>query len=102
MNKKGPGTSPIAESGGFLYTKQGLSAPDIQLHFLPVMVVDHGRTEMRKDGVALAYVEMTLSCVKCHQHTRELRDARLRTAPDVFGGPRDVAAVLAPGGVGLP
>ena len=53
MNKKGPGTSPIAESGGFLYTRQGLSAPDVQLHFLPVMVVDHGRTEMRKDGYSL-------------------------------------------------
>ena len=34
------------------------------------------------DGVALAYVEMTLSCVKCHQHTRELRDARIGTPPD--------------------
>ena len=33
------------------------------------------------DGVALAYVEMVLSCVKCHQHTRELRDARLGTPP---------------------
>jgi choline dehydrogenase len=53
MNKKGPGTSPIAESGGFLYTRQGLSAPDIQLHFLPVLVVDHGRTKMRKDGYSL-------------------------------------------------
>ena len=53
VNKKGPGTSPIAELGGFLYTRQGLSAPDIQLHFLPVMVVDHGRTEMRKDGYSL-------------------------------------------------
>jgi choline dehydrogenase len=53
VNKKGPGTSPIAESGGFLYTRQGLSAPDVQLHFLPCMVVDHGRTEMRKDGYSL-------------------------------------------------
>ena len=53
VNKKGPGTSPIAESGGFLHTRQGLSAPDIQLHFVPVMVADHGRTEMRKDGYSL-------------------------------------------------
>jgi choline dehydrogenase len=52
-NKKGPGTSPIAESGGFLYTRDGLSAPDIQLHFLPVMVADHGRTPIRKDGYTL-------------------------------------------------
>jgi choline dehydrogenase len=37
--KKGPGTSPIAETGA----SRG-SAPDIQLHFLPVLVVDHGCT----------------------------------------------------------
>ena len=52
-DKKGPGTSPIAESGGFLSTRPGLSAPDIQLHFLPVMVVDHGRTKMKKNGYSL-------------------------------------------------
>lgn len=28
------------------------------------------------DGVALAYVDMTLSCVRCHQYVRELREAR--------------------------
>ncbi len=52
-DKKGPGTSPIAESGGFLSTRPGLSAPDIQLHFLPVLVVDHGRTQMKKNGYSL-------------------------------------------------
>jgi len=51
--KKGPGTSPIAETGGFLSTQQGLSAPDVQLHFLPVLVVDHGRTKMKKNGYSL-------------------------------------------------
>jgi cytochrome c556 len=30
------------------------------------------------DGAALAYIEMTLSCVRCHQYVRERRrDARL-------------------------
>jgi choline dehydrogenase len=52
-HQKGPGTSPIAETGGFLSTSSGLSAPDIQLHFLPVLVVDHGRTKMKKDGYSL-------------------------------------------------
>jgi hypothetical protein len=28
------------------------------------------------DAVALAYVEMTLTCVKCHKHVREVRMAR--------------------------
>jgi len=52
-DKKGPGTSPIAETGGFLSTRSGLAAPDIQLHFLPVMVVDHGRTRLNKNGFSL-------------------------------------------------
>ena len=28
------------------------------------------------DGAALAYVELTLTCVKCHKHVRETRMAR--------------------------
>ena len=28
------------------------------------------------DGAALAYVELTLTCVKCHKHVREIRMAR--------------------------
>jgi len=28
------------------------------------------------DGVTLAYFEMTMSCVRCHQYVREIRDAR--------------------------
>lgn len=28
------------------------------------------------DGAALAYVELTLSCVRCHQHVRDVREAR--------------------------
>jgi choline dehydrogenase len=53
MNRKGPGTSPIAETGGFISTQSGLSAPDVQLHFLPALVVDHGRTRPKKNGYTL-------------------------------------------------
>jgi choline dehydrogenase len=52
-DRTGPGTSPIAESGGFLSTQKGLAAPDIQLHFLPAMVIDHGRVKLRKSGYSL-------------------------------------------------
>jgi len=37
----------------FSARKAVLSAPDIQLHFLPVLVVDHGRTKMKKNGYSL-------------------------------------------------
>ena len=29
--------------------------------------------EKNLDGAALSYVDMTLLCVKCHQHTREVK-----------------------------
>jgi choline dehydrogenase len=51
--KTGPGTSCIAESGGFASTKPGLSAPDIQFHFLPAIVLDHGRTRLKKNGYTM-------------------------------------------------
>jgi hypothetical protein len=28
------------------------------------------------DGVTLAYFDLTMSCVRCHAHVREIRDAR--------------------------
>ena len=38
--------------------------------------------EKNMDGTALAYVEMTLSCVRCHQYVRDYRrDARLDFLP---------------------
>jgi choline dehydrogenase len=51
--KTGPGTSCIAETGGFLRTQPGLAAPDIQLHFIPAFVIDHGRTKLKKNGMTL-------------------------------------------------
>lgn len=29
------------------------------------------------DGVTLAYFDLTMSCVRCHQYVRDVRDARL-------------------------
>jgi hypothetical protein len=33
------------------------------------------------DGTSLAFFEMTMSCVRCHQYVREIRDARLPNMP---------------------
>jgi hypothetical protein len=33
------------------------------------------------DGAALAYVDLTLTCVKCHKHVRETRKVRLDLPP---------------------
>jgi hypothetical protein len=34
------------------------------------------------DGVTLAYFDLTKSCVRCHQHIRDVRDARLPDSMD--------------------
>lgn len=41
--KDGPLTSNMAEAGGFLKTTPEVATPDIQLHFVPALVDDHGR-----------------------------------------------------------
>jgi hypothetical protein len=42
--------------------------------------------EKNVDAAALGYVEVTLTCVRCHQHVREVRMTKL---------PRDAAPLLA-------
>ncbi len=38
----GPLTSNVAEAGGFVYTREGLDAPDLQFHFAPAYFLRHG------------------------------------------------------------
>ncbi|MEO1251689.1 MAG: GMC family oxidoreductase N-terminal domain-containing protein [Pseudomonadota bacterium] len=49
---EGPITSNIAECGGFLKTAPEEPETDIQLHFLPAMVDDHGRKRHLGAGVS--------------------------------------------------
>lgn len=44
VNKTGMLTSNVAETGGFLRTRPGLDRPDVQFHFLPGMVKEHGQS----------------------------------------------------------
>ncbi|MEM9704531.1 MAG: GMC family oxidoreductase N-terminal domain-containing protein [Pseudomonadota bacterium] len=52
--RKGEGlvTSNLAEAGGFLKTDPSLDEPDVQLHFVPGLVDDHGRTKHLFAGVS--------------------------------------------------
>ncbi len=51
---RGPLTSNFAESGGFIRTRDGLEAPDVQLHQIPVLFPDAGAGEILEDGWALS------------------------------------------------
>ena len=50
IKKTGLFTSTIAEAGGFIKSNASKEIPDIQLHFAPAMVVDHGRTQVWGHG----------------------------------------------------
>ncbi len=46
FSKSGSGASMATPSGAFVSTREGLAAPDIQLHFMPYKGQPHGRGEM--------------------------------------------------------
>ncbi len=53
-NHSGPGTSNIAEAGGFLRSPLAPDErADIQLHFVPAMLDDHGKNRLKGDGYTL-------------------------------------------------
>ncbi|NDY95592.1 GMC family oxidoreductase [Wenzhouxiangella limi] len=51
---EGEGTSNIAEGGGFLVSGRGRDdRPDVQMHFVPALLDDHGRNRLPGDGYTL-------------------------------------------------
>lgn len=52
--KKGPGTSNVAEAGGFWQSPLAMDdRPDMQFHFVPAMLDDHGRNRLKGSGYTL-------------------------------------------------
>lgn len=51
LYREGIGTSNIAEAGGFLVSgRDARDRPDIQMHFVPALLDDHGRNRLPGDG----------------------------------------------------
>ena len=54
LTHSGPGVSNIAEAGGFARTHLAPDArPDIQLHFVPAQLDNHGRNRLRGNGFTI-------------------------------------------------
>lgn len=54
FTRNGPGVSNIAECGGFVRTTLARDArPDVQLHFVPAQLDDHGRQRLPGHGYTL-------------------------------------------------
>ena len=50
MKRTGIMTTPYAEAGGFWSSSPDVPAPDIQYHFVPAMLEDHGREKVKGHG----------------------------------------------------
>jgi choline dehydrogenase len=54
VHRDGPGTSNIAEAGGFVRSRLAPDVrPDVQFHFVPALLDDHGRRRLSGDGYTL-------------------------------------------------
>ena len=76
--KVGMFTSTVAEAGGFIKSRDDLTIPDLQLHFAPAMVIDHGRTSVWGHG---------LSCHVCLLRPKSRGEVTLHSA-DPFEDPK--------------
>ncbi len=50
FGRDGPMTTNYAEAGAFLTVMPGAPAPDVQLHFVPAPLEDHGRSDVKSSG----------------------------------------------------
>lgn len=49
--KRGQGISNHLSAGAFLKSRDGLEAPDLQLHFIPALLFDHARVPAEEHGM---------------------------------------------------
>ena len=71
LTRGGPGSSNIAEAGAFLASRFATDErPDIQLHFIPALLSEHGRQRLEGSG-------MTLHA--CPLHPRSRGEIRLKS-----------------------
>ena len=71
LYKTGPMTICIAEAGAFIRSSNEVEAPDVQVHCLPVINIDHGRQRRKGHGVTIN---------TCHLRPRSIGSVSLRSA----------------------
>lgn len=93
-HREGGLTTPYAEAGGFARTAPDVPVPDVQFHFVPALLEDHGRTKVKQHG---------FSCHVCvlrpeSRGTVRLASPDARAAPLIdpqfLTDPRDMAVLL--------
>ena len=86
-------TTPYAEAGGFWKVMPDAPAPDVQWHFVPAMLEDHGRTKVKGHGFSLhACVLRPESRGTVRLSSRNAEDAP-RIDPNFLDDERDLATL---------
>jgi choline dehydrogenase-like flavoprotein len=95
MKRTGILTTCIAEGGGFWASSPDLPAPDIQYHFIPALLDDHGRTKVKGHGFSChACVLRPESRGTVRLKSKEVADAPL-IDPAFLTDDRDMATLRA-------
>lgn len=91
--RTGAMTTPYAEAGGFWTVMPDAPVPDIQWHFVPAMLEDHGRTKVKGHGFSLhACVLRPESRGTVRLASRNAKDAPL-IDPNFLDDERDIATL---------
>ena len=53
LRKQGAGRDNFLQAGAFLKSREGLDRPDLQLHYVNAIMMDHARTEVKADGFTI-------------------------------------------------
>ena len=53
FRKQGPGRDNFLQAGAFLKSREGLDRPDLQLHYVNAIMIEHGRQQVNADGFTI-------------------------------------------------
>jgi choline dehydrogenase len=95
LTRSGPGVSNIAEAGGFARTQLAPDErPDVQLHFVPAQLDDHGRNRLSGHG----YTVHACALRPLSRGQVSLRSQRVEDPPRICAAylsePRDLEVLL--------
>lgn len=94
LKRRGPFTSSVCEAGGFARSSLASQRPDLQFHFVPAALVEHGFDQATDHGVNIG---VTLVRPQSHGRLR-LKNAdptsHPRLQPAYLSAPRDLDVLL--------
>lgn len=67
----GDGATAHLETGGFIRSQPGVPHPDIQFHFLPSQVIDHGRASTQQEAYQVSRTDTPIYLGSCRACVRE-------------------------------